>query len=419
VHFRAIGKKLSISILNQGVNSITNFAIGIYLVQNLTAEDFGLYGIGFAVMLFYSGIGNALFLTQMVVNMPDKNYTQKNIYASSILFSLMIFCLLTLILVFIILNCIFYKWVWIYEYKKYIIVVTVASVSYLIKDFFVRQAYTARKETNALKINIVVAFTLTIMLIAQSPIFIDKMTVNRAFWFLATSNFLGAFTGLISDRLPMHFFNMKQICYDAKETWINGRWAVGGVMITWSQSQAFIYITAMLLGPVGVGQVNAARLLIAPAVFLLPALNNFAMPRLADVRKGNKALMIRQGINFSFCLLVIAFVYTLVIMSLADFLIPVFIGSKYKEIKTLLPAWCLVLIINFGRNGAGILLQVMKQFRALMIKNIISAAFTIILATFLIYMCGVSGGLIAISAGEFVLALILWKKIWNERATIR
>ena len=79
-------KALSVSVLNQAVSSGTNFVLGLYLVRVLTPANFGLYSIGFAIGIFFFGIGNSLFLTQMVVHTPGKSENDRMQYAANIFF---------------------------------------------------------------------------------------------------------------------------------------------------------------------------------------------------------------------------------------------------------------------------------------------------------------------------------------------
>ena len=184
---KAIGKALSISAINQVVSSGTNFALGIYLVRVLTPTDFGLYGIGFAISLFYAGVGNALFLTQMVVHVPDKAQEDRLPYAARMLVALAVFCALTVSVVGFVMAL---GGVWshlLHEYVDLGMAVTAASIAYLLKDFFVRHAYTARKEIWALVINVFVALALAALLMVQHqfPTGIDS---TSALWIYAASN---------------------------------------------------------------------------------------------------------------------------------------------------------------------------------------------------------------------------------------
>src|SRR5690606_40916291 len=60
--FRKLSTALGISGATQAIGSVANFLLGIYLVQKLSPAEFGVYGIGFATCLFFSGLGNSLFL---------------------------------------------------------------------------------------------------------------------------------------------------------------------------------------------------------------------------------------------------------------------------------------------------------------------------------------------------------------------
>src|SRR5690242_17112757 len=81
-------KALSTSVLNQALSSATNFALAFVLVRALSTADYGSYSIGTAVCYLCAGVGNALFLVQMVVHTPDKAPEDRFPYAVRILVAL-------------------------------------------------------------------------------------------------------------------------------------------------------------------------------------------------------------------------------------------------------------------------------------------------------------------------------------------
>ena len=414
VRSRSFGKALSISVINQVVSSGTNFALGIYLVRALTPTEFGLYGIGFAIALLYSGVGNALLLTQMVVHVPDKANEDKLHYAARVLVLAAVFSLLTALLAGLVLAMVSAWQTLPHEYIGLGSAVTVASIAYLLKDFFVRHAYTARKEKWALAVNMFVALMLATFLFMQRHFFVGIDSAS-ALWIYAASNFAGALVGLALASLPIFDVRARELMNDMQEAWVGGKWALGGVSVTWLQTQAYMYVTALFLGPAGVGYANAARLLITPATFLMPALNQVVMPRFASLRASNPQKLLQVNRLYTTGLIIFSVSYSLILLGLIDVIAPVLLGSHYGQITPLAVAWCLFLIFQFSRGSTSIVLQAIKEFKILTLANIASVVVAIVAAIVLMEIIGVQGAILGTAAGELVLSVLLYRVIKNNR----
>ncbi len=403
-----LGKALSLSVLNQAVSSGTNFALGIYLVRVLPPVEFGLYGIGFAICLFYSGIGNALFLTQMVVHTPDRSQEDRLPYATRIFVALVLFCVLTIVaagLLFALIQLLPDSLV---QFAGLGLAVTGASVSYLLKDFFIRHAYTARKETCALAINIAAAIGLlgSLLLKHQTD---TGLSSETALWMYALGNLTGAVAGLVLVRLPLTAVQFFRVAKDVREAWIGGRWAIGGVSVIWAQSQAYMYVTALFAGPAGVGYANAAKLLITPVISLVPAISQIAMPRLAEMRATNPPAMLRAGGLFTFGMVILGAIYSVALLGLLDEIAPLLLGAGYEDIAALVAAWCLVMLFQLARSGTVTVLQVLKHFRRITLVNLVSAAITVLACLILIRSLGVQGAILGVGFGELIFSVWLWR----------
>ncbi len=411
---KPLAKAFSISLLNQAVSSGTNFALGLFLVRALTPTEFGVYGIGFAICLFYSGIGNALFLTQMVVHTHEKAEADREPYAARILSALTIFCLITALLVILFIESVTFITPIFNQYSNISISIAAAAIGYLTKDFFVRYAYTAKKEIWALFVNIMVAVTL-VSLMAFQYYFGALFSSQKALWYFATSNFAGAIIGFIITQLPMRSVKLGKIVEDTKEVWHGGRWAIGGVSVIWAQTQSYNYVTALFLGPAGVGYANAARMMITPFLMLTPAINQVTMPRLAEYRAKDKSKMFKMGFTVTMLQLIGSSCYIAFILFASATIIPIMVGNKYQNLKPLILGWSMVLILQLLRDGAATLLQAMKLFRIITLVNTVSAVAAILSSVVLMKYYGVVGAIIATGIGELLLAIMLWLIVVKER----
>ncbi len=415
---KALSKALSLSVLNQVVSSGTSFALGIYLVRVLPPAEFGLYGIGFAICLFYSGIGNALLLTQMVVHTADRPQEDRSPYAARMLMATTLFCLLTLVVVGLVI-CFTAFWLGAaVPSSSFVLAVTGASIAYLLRDFFVRHAYTARMEGWALVVNVSVAISLLAFLLLKHQAD-GALTSVEALWLYALGNLAGAGVGAVLVRLPLASTQLSRVVEDMREAWIGGRWAMGGVSVAWAQSQAYLYVTALFAGAAGVAQASAARLLISPVIFLVPAFNQVIMPRLVELRATALPRMLQAGGLFTIALLVFAVLYSVTLLGLIDVIVPTLLGSQYKDVEPLVAAWCLVMFFQLARGGASTILQVMKEFRFLTLANVVSALMAVGAAVLLMTSIGVHGAILGTAIGELILAGLLVRLVWGGRHSVR
>ena len=404
---KVIGKALSTSVLNQIVSSGTNFMFGVYLVRTLTPEEFGLYGIGFAISLFYSGTGNALFLMQMLVHFPDKAPGESLSYASRMFFLTASFCSATLLLFALLLLTGSLFWETIAHQAQFACAVMVASCAYLLKEFFVRHAYNVRRETWALAIHGAIACTMAILLFLQYWL-ITHFTVEMALWIYAASQASGALVGYVFAKLPIASQKRNALLGDLREALHGGKWASITNLVYFARIHTHTIVVAALLGPVGVAKLNAARLLVTPAVMLTPALSQVAMPRLASEREKGVRRLTKLGLLITSTLLAVALLYSAILLGGYDFIADKILGDKYQDLFLIIVLWCFYTCLLALRNGAEMVGQVLKKFRNLSSANTYSAIVSLIATYWLTVGYGLPGALIGLASGEITLIVLLY-----------
>jgi O-antigen/teichoic acid export membrane protein len=410
---KTLGKALSVSLLNQVVSSGTNFTLGIILVRILAPAEFGLYGIGLAISFIYCGVGNALFLIQMAVRTPDKSPVERQPYAARMFFTLIGFNALAVILFTIIFSVSSHISNIPKEYISYGMAVLFAASTYLTKDFFIRHSYIVQNEKRALANNLVVAITIFVFLEAIHFLGI-KLTATFALCIYATGQLSGAFAGFVFSRLPYRQARLDDLLNDLRISWYGSRWALGGVTVTWLQSQAYMFITATIIGSAGVGRANAARLLISPFQFLIPAINQITIPRLAAQRNNDIPGMLKNGRRYTMLIVALGTVYCAALAFSYDIASTLIIGDKYANLELLVFMWCLVLLAQLARDGASTILQALKEFRIITLLNSLSAIIAIAAASLLSWKFGIKGAVLGTGIGEIFLAILLWLRVMKH-----
>ena len=409
VDLSSVRLPLILSLLNQTLSSGGNFLIGIYLARVLPLEDFGLYGIGYGICMLYVGVGNALILTQMVVNMPNKAAAEKEKYAARMLCGVLLFdgLLFALVAVGGAVALAIRP-----DYSRFMMplsAITIASAMFLCSEFFISYAYMKHRESLALAIN---ALTMATLFGGLAILHLNGVALSaaRVLLLYALGAVVGAGAAYWNSSLSL-MRDARALLPDFLESWRYGRWALSGVIVTWLQTQTYTYALAFFLGPTGVGQANAAKIFISPFSFLLPAINKVAIPRLAELRQSNYPKMLRVSMLLTAGVSLLTLLYSAVLLGSLDFVFHTILGRHDPLIESLVWVWCLVLIFQMVRSGGGVLLQVQRRFRTLALINIPSALVTIAAAVLLIRWLGTAGAIWGMAAGEMVLLLLIWKAI--------
>ena len=409
---KVLARALSISVLNQLVSSGTNFLFGFYLIRVLTPTDFGLYGIGFAISLFFAGIGNALFLTQMVVYTPDKDPSGRLLYAAGIFILVVFFCIAVAFLVgvfFLITAGVFD------DYRNLAFAISAVATSYLLKEFFVRHAYNVRREIWAFLIHAVLAGSLAFMVLMFLLIEIH-VTVELAIYCYSLAHLAAVSIGLLITRLPLSSVKRKTIYEDFMECWIGGRWALITSIVHFLRTQAHTIVVTVSAGPVGVAYLSAARLLVTPAVMLTPALGQVFMPRLASTRAQRPEKVISMALIITSILFGVSLLYSTMLLLSIGYIAPLLLGASYAgTIYWLVVGWCFVSCLLAIRNGAEMTIQILKKFDMLMMANALSAIVALSCVFIFIHIFDLVGALIGLATGEVALIFMVWMLLLRVR----
>lgn len=403
---KALGKAVSISVLNQVVSSGSNFALGIYLVRALSPEEFGLYGIGFAICLFFVGIGNALFLTQMVVHTPDRVEADRLPYAARMFFSVAIFCALLLLIVLLIFFVGREVSTMLERYTNYGTAVSLSATACLMKDFFVRHAYNQRRESWALAINLILASSMGFLFVA---IYFTKFNMSDviALWIYAISNGIAALGGYIITKLPLNQIDSVELKKNLQEAWWGGSFSVLAHIIITLRSQAHTIILAVLVGPTGVAIVNAGRIMVSPVTMIFPALSQIFLPRLSEVRNTKADGGRVDGLRYSLLLAAIVIVYSMMILAFYDVAQRLFIGSKYGDLFIIVVMWCVYTCLTAYKTGLEIFMLASKRFKEQATVNFIGALVSLSMVFLMTNIYGISGSVAGLSISELVVIVLI------------
>lgn len=405
---------LVVSLANQAVSSGGNFILGIYLARCMPIGEFGIYGMCYSACLLYGGIGNALILTRINVALPCLPPAEQRTRAGLLLLLLLILDALLLAAALALMPAL--QWLpaaW--QTMLYTLPVAALTAALMLcGEFFIAYAYLRRREHQALAQNATTMLALAAALAAMQ-LAGAALTAANVLAAYAVSTLLGCCHAFAVARPPLRH-GAALLRSEWRAAWRPGRWALGGVGITWLQGQSYSYALAALSGPAGVGLANMARIFISPFSFLLPAINKIAIPRLAQLRITDPARTRRLSFHLTTALTALAVSYGIGVASLAGPLETLLLGRHIPGVAPLAALWCAVLVFQVLRSGGSVLLQIEQRFRTLTLLNLPSAVVTLAACVPLAWLYGAPGALLGLLAGELTLTYLIWKEIRHGSA---
>lgn len=392
---------VSAAAFNQALSSIANFVFTFYLLQVLPAEEFGLFGIGFAVSLFIFGFAQGFFTLQYIVLaqaeapglFASRTYTTlvlaSILAAAGSLFAAVVVQSLAGPGLFVLGTCL-------------------AGVSLALKEFLIRHAFNEQHGQRAVAIN---AVTGTALLFILLWIEAANIALNADFALLVYSfvTSTGILFGHFRADLKLGGHRKHDLVETLSKLAFGGKWMLLANFISTLRGNAHTIVLALILGPVAVAKVNAARLFLTPAIMLLPSLSTIALPRFALTfhRDGLAAL------NFEQCragalLVCAALFYALGLFLVWPFLETRLLDPTYHGLAPLLTAWSLFAVALALRSSIEWGAQARRLFALIAKVSASTAVFAIGVSWVLAHQFGPVGAVVAITLAEVLMVASIW-----------
>lgn len=398
-------------IVDQGLLSLTNLGIGLFLINYTTKENYGLYGIGFVVVLFFIGVANGLITIQMTVLAPEKGAREGGIDSYCLSMLLGQYYIFVPIWIACQLLAYFFYCIGILNADGFLyeVVISISTMAVLFHEFIRRYYFLKGNPYRVLFIDIAnivfILFALYLIIMLEY----EKLHILTIAIFGGGALVAGV-TGLISSKL-VGLLSVKEVFVSLKEAWRNGRWALGGDLITWGQSQGYVLLLSILATVESVAEANAARLFFAPVNVISASFNRVFMPRLVTLKIQQNHAAVRSMARKMLAVVIVSIgIVVLGVLIMEDFIFELALTEDYSGIGNLVIAWAVVVLFVAIRSYTLTLMQVYKKFRDITLCNSITSVLTLLLGAALIQAFGVLGSIIALAAGEILLALLLWRR---------
>ena len=402
-------------ILNQAISSIINFSYGVYLLRTLEMADFGIYNMAFAAILFVSGASQGFFLVQMTVITPTMTVsTQRNFLARV---QILLICAMGFLCV-IAASASYFLSTTTYFSTGVVLIwpIVITSIAFMAKEFHIRLAFNDNRGLDAVAIHLVLAcILLAAVIFTQTQEIV--MSVSNALMLYALANIIAAMLGQLRSGLRMRGHNFNDLIETLRLVQSGGKWAFLTNIIFSLRSQAHTIIVGAALGPVGVAKINAARILVTPAVLVIPALSQVMLPRLSILREVGGIQNLRHlQRKITLGLMTVAISYAAFLLMVYPKLSNFVFGGRYDGLFWITALWCGFAIAQSVRSGFDITIQALRRFKLISAINVIGAFVALATVYVLTNIMGISGAVIGVACGELVVMAGFWLVLVRESA---
>jgi O-antigen/teichoic acid export membrane protein len=392
-----------LSLADQAVASITNFVTGVIIARSSSKEEFGLYMLGFSLILLTTDLQTSLIATPYMVYAPRLKGRAHALYAGSTLMHQVVFSLLGMVA----LACAAVT-------SRFgigprglgpVLWALGAMVGLIMLREFVRRMCFA-----ALKLRSVLVFDICIGLAQVGGLLLlahlGVLSASVAYWLIGPVCGIAALAWLWLENRFFHL-RLSQSVADLKTNWTFGRWVFASGLVYTASANLYPWLLAFFHGAAAAGVFAACVGVVSASNPALLGLQNFVGPKTAHefAAKGQQGLR-RFVLKLSAMLAIPAGLLALVLILWGDRFVALLYGSRYSGngmVVAVLAVNLLVSAVGFSFSRA---LLAMERASVDFGLNLVALVTMLTLGLWLVRTHGALGAAIGLLGANFATSLV-------------
>jgi O-antigen/teichoic acid export membrane protein len=191
--------------------------------------------------------------------------------------------------------------------------------------------------------------------------------------------------------------------------WQRGRWSLPGALMAWLTNYSYLYLTALWLGVAASADLNASRLLLMPISLLVLAWSRVARPHAVRLLRARDMAALRRFTLLSVGgIEVITVVYSGLLWLMLPFLEARVLGPKYSGLEPLVVAWGVYFVLYSARWVGTSLLTSGDRYRMLLMSAVMCLVVMVAAASYALPRWGAWGAVAALAVVELIDVLLVW-----------
>ena len=392
-----------LSLADQAVASITNFVTGVIIARSSSKEEFGLYMLGFSLILLVTDLQTSLIATPYMVYAPRLKGRAHALYSGSTLIHQVVFSLLGMLA----LGCAAIT-------SRFgigprglgpVLWALGAMVGLIMLREFVRRICFA-----GLKLRSVLVFDICIGLVQVGGLLLlahfGVLSASVAYLLIGPVCGIAALAWLWLEKDFFHL-QLAQSVVDLKTNWTFGRWVFASGLVYTASANLYPWLLAFFHGPAAAGVFAACVGVVSASNPALLGLQNFLGPKTAHefAAKGQRALR-RLVLKISAMLAVPVGLLTMVLILWGDRFVALLYGKRYAGnglVVAVLAVNLLFTALGFSFSRA---LLAMERARVDFVLNLVALVIMLTLGLWLVQTHGALGAAIGLVGATFATTLV-------------
>ena len=389
---------------DQAVVSGVNFLTGLMLARFLGLQEFGIFTLAWALVLFLQGLQLALIVSPMMSIGPKQLTSQVSYYYGAVLtlqlgYSFVSFVLIGLVTA--VTNL--YRPDW--GMGRIFLPLACAAVAFQLQEFVRRFLFTTG-QPNLAFLNDAISYlgqlTLLVWLFNTAP-----MDSNLALWVIAVTSAIAALFGVRS--LPAIETDKTSVGLMFARNWKFSRWMIGSAFVQWLSGHIFLFAAGGMLGAAVVGAMKSAQNIMGVMHILFQGLENIvpvqAARRLAGQGKASfKTYMLKVTAIGVFG----SILFSVLIGGVSpEFLMRTFYGEEFASHSGLLVWYAVIYPLVFLSLMLRIWFRTFEYTRPIFMSYLIMTAVGLIVVYPLIMLFKEAGAMMGIMITNVIIVVSL------------
>jgi O-antigen/teichoic acid export membrane protein len=325
LHLNVTDQKWLIALADQAIVSAGNFFMGIIIGRACSKEQYGIYVLGFSIVLFFINLQTTLILSPYTVYSPRLKDDERSQYTGSILIHQLGLGILSIIVLsacgLILSLSTSYG-----DLTTIVWLLAIVIMFILLKEYVRGICFAGLQMKTVLLLDIFgTAIQISFMTILA---YFNLLSAYTAYLLIGVVSGIIALGWLTSHKLSFSM-HLKQSIYDFQRNWSFAKWVFASNTTFLISSQLYPWFLALFWGTSATGTFSACWSIIALINPLLLGIGNFLGPRMAHARtKGIQELhyVARKATIY---LTILAGLFVLVMLFFGNQFVILAYGVKY------------------------------------------------------------------------------------------
>ncbi|MCX6027493.1 MAG: oligosaccharide flippase family protein [Chloroflexi bacterium] len=398
-----------LAAFDQGTISLTNFAASIILARAISPTEFGMYGVGFLLLLLLRAVQEGLTVQPLNAIGPTLEGDEYRRYASSTAVLQLILSALTALGAFAL------GWV-LTATGNDVAGPTVAAMAFVgsvwqIQEFL-RRGFYARGRVGAAALNTGLA-SLVRLGVLVLMVHGGGLSARAGLDAIAYGSLAAGVVGVIqfSESWTRAGLDVRGVL---RTNWSFGRWVSGGSIANWAALEIYPILSAGMISFAAAGALRALQNLVAPIHVLLRTLETYLTPRAARRFKVGGWGGLRALLSRVYWLSVLPAIALLAGVSLFPApLMRLLYGEKYAGYSGMLPLLALAYGLWFAYAPLQACFKAIPWTRPVFLANALATLSIFTIGLLAIHFFGLAGAIGGQALNGLLIGAVLWIVWWR------